>query len=351
MSNPPPLQPQIAGPLSNELLRQALEAAPTGLLMIDAKGCIVLVNAQTEQLFGYSRSDLVGSQVERLLPSGFGDGHVGFRTQFFSQPQVLAMGHGREVSGRRKDGSEIPIEIGLTPLRTTEGDFVLGSVIDISERRRAMVQLQDRTNDLTSSLRERDLLLQEVHHRVKNNLQLISALINMQARRLSGEPRAALSECKRRVEAIGLIHEKLYHSRSYAQVPFSDYLRSLTSNLMHASEISEAQVQLDCQCDTVVLPVDKAISCGLLLNELLTHALQHASQCEGATLKIELRALAGARVQLMVREPALPEGVVAELNSGRLGLQLVSMLTEQLEGTLESDLDQGRTIVTFRAEN
>ena len=304
--------------------------------MMDTKGSVVFINAQAEQLFGYSRSDVVGSQVDELVPDAL---------QHRSTP-----GQARELLGRRKDGTEIPVEIGFTSLNTAEGEFVLGSVVDPSERRRAMVQLQDRTNDLTSSLRERDLLLQEVHHRVKNNLQLISALINMQARRLSGEPRAALSECKRRVEAIGLIHEKLYHARSYAQVPFSDYLRSLAANLMHASDISEAQVQLDCQCDTVLLPVDKAISCGLLLNELLTHALQHAAQCQGATLKIELRALAGSRVQLMVREPMVANVATADSASSKLGLQLVSMLTEQLEGTLESDLDQGQTIVTFRVE-
>ena len=343
--NNPQSQTQLAGSLSNDLLHQALDAAPTGLLMMDTNGSVVFINAQAEQLFGYSRSDVVGSQAERFVPDIL-QGQSGFREQLQSTPRQV-----RELLGRRKDGSEIPIEIGLTPLNTAQGEFVLGSVVDPTERRRAMVQLQDRTNDLTSSLRERDLLLQEVHHRVKNNLQLISALINMQARRLSGEPRAALSECKRRVEAIGLIHEKLYHARSYAQVPFSDYLRSLTSNLMHAADISEAQVQLDCQCDTVVLPVDKAISCGLLLNELLTHALQHAAQCQGATLKIELRALSGSRVQLMVREPVVAEVATAESASSRLGLQLVSMLTEQLEGTLESDLDQGRTIVTFRVEN
>ncbi|MFL6618602.1 MAG: sensor histidine kinase, partial [Povalibacter sp.] len=217
--------PQLAaaetiGSLSNELFRQALEAAPTGMLMIDANGRIVLINAQIERLFGYSRSELVGSFVERLVPAQSRDEHVDFRAQFFSDPQTRPVGHGRELFGLRRDGVEVPIEIGLTPINTAEGAFVLGSVVDITERRRSVAQLQDRTNDLTSSLRERDLLLQEVHHRVKNNLQLISALINMQARRLSGEPRAALAECKRRVEAIGLIHEKLYQARSYAQVPF-----------------------------------------------------------------------------------------------------------------------------------
>jgi PAS domain S-box-containing protein len=343
--------PQQMGSLSNELFRQALEAAPTGMIMIDAEGRIVLVNAQVERLFGYSRSELVGSMLEMLVPERYRISHVDFRAQFFADPQTRAMGHGRELFALRRNGSEIPVEIGLTPVVTSEGSFVLASILDVTERRRSVTQLQDRTNDLATSLRERDLLLQEVHHRVKNNLQLISALINMQARRLSGEPRAALVECKRRVEAIGLIHEKLYQARSYAQVPFSDYLRSLASNLLHAADISESQIQLNCECDTVVLPVDKAISCGLLLNELLTNALQHAAECKGANLGVELRVIEGPQIELTVTEPTTDvrnqNASSGNGNSGTLGLQLVAMLTEQLEGSLSSDPDRGRTTVTF----
>lgn len=333
------------GSLSNELFRQALEAAPTGMIVIDAAGRIVLVNAQVEQLFGYSRAELIDRPLETLVPERYRPQHGEYRSQFFADPQTRAMGHGRELFGLRRDGSEIPVEIGLTPVNTSEGAFVLGSILDITERRRAVSELQDRTKDLAGSLRERDLLLQEVHHRVKNNLQLISALINMQARRLSGEPRAALIECKRRVEAIGLIHEKLYQARSYAEVPFSDYLRSLASNLLHAADMSESRLQLDCRCDTVVLPVDKGISCGLLLNELLTNALHHLGEQRGATLSVELRVLDARQVQLTVTEPTPhPQ---ASGPASMLGMQLVSMLTEQLEGRLSTDADQGRTTVTF----
>jgi PAS domain S-box-containing protein len=338
--------PANQGSLSDELFRQALEAAPTGMIMIDAQGRIVLVNEQVERLFGYSRSELVGGLLERLVPERYRTSHVTFRTDFFQDLQTRAMGHGRDLFGLRRDGTEIPVEIGLTPVKTSEGSFVLGSILDITDRRRSVTQLQDRTNALASSLRERDLLLQEVHHRVKNNLQLISALINMQARRLKGEPRVALIECKRRVEAIGLIHEKLYQSRNYAEVPFSEYLRSLAANLLHAANISEAQVQLHCACDTVVLPVDKAIPCGLLLNELLTHTLEHASECNGATLRIELRVLEGTHVQLTVCEP-ITDTTAESQTTSTLGLQLVTMLTEQLEGRLESDPEQGCTVVTF----
>lgn len=105
--------------------------------MVDADGRIVLVNREIERLFGYSREELLGRSVDLLVPEGLRAGHERFRTEFFADPQVRAMGAGRDLYGRRKDGSEVPVEIGLTPVATEEGLFVLSSVVDISARRRA----------------------------------------------------------------------------------------------------------------------------------------------------------------------------------------------------------------------
>lgn len=118
-------------------LRAAVESAPSGLLMVDAHGRIVLVNREIERLFGYPREELLGQPVELLVPEGLGKGHREFRAEFFTSPQVRAMGAGRDLYGRRKDGSQVPVEIGLTPVVTDEGLFVLSSVVDISARRRA----------------------------------------------------------------------------------------------------------------------------------------------------------------------------------------------------------------------
>jgi PAS domain S-box-containing protein len=118
-------------------LRAAVESAPSGLLMVDSEGRIVLVNREIERLFGYPREELLGQPAELLVPEGLRDGHRGFRAQFFTAPQVRAMGAGRDLYGRRKDGSQVPVEIGLTPVVTDEGLFVLSSVVDISARRRA----------------------------------------------------------------------------------------------------------------------------------------------------------------------------------------------------------------------
>lgn len=122
---------------AEERLRLVIEAAPNAMLMANARGEIVLVNSQTEKLFGYTREELLELTVEALIPPRFRAHHQAYRAGFFSQPDARAMGAGRDLFGLRKDGSEIPIEIGLNPLQTTEGSFVLASVIDISERLQA----------------------------------------------------------------------------------------------------------------------------------------------------------------------------------------------------------------------
>jgi PAS domain S-box-containing protein len=118
-------------------LRAAVESSPSGLLMIDADGNIVLVNREIERLFGYGREELLGKPVEILVPGRFRGRHPEFRRSFCAAPSVRAMGVGRDLYGRHKDGSEVPVEIGLNPIVTEEGLFVLGSIVDISARKRA----------------------------------------------------------------------------------------------------------------------------------------------------------------------------------------------------------------------
>jgi PAS domain S-box-containing protein len=118
-------------------LRAAVDSAPSGLLVVDEAGFIVLVNREVERLFGYPRGDLLGQPVEMLVPERFRRQHPGFRSGFFTAPQARAMGAGRELYGLRQDGSEVPVEIGLTPVRTDDGLFVISAIVDISARRRA----------------------------------------------------------------------------------------------------------------------------------------------------------------------------------------------------------------------
>jgi PAS domain S-box-containing protein len=123
-------------------LRAAVESSPSGLLMVDAAGRIVLVNREVERLFGYSREELLGKPVDILVPERFRHHHPDFRSGFVAHPSVRSMGAGRDLFGLRKDGVEVPVEIGLTPVATEEGLFVLGSIVDISARKRAELRFR-----------------------------------------------------------------------------------------------------------------------------------------------------------------------------------------------------------------
>src|ERR1041385_9064104 len=121
---------------AEEQFRAVVEAVPNAILVIDDEGHITLANSQAEQMFGYSRAELIGEQIEMLTPERYRLGHPQLRASFFSHPSTRPMGAGRDLYGRRKDGTEVPIEIGLNPIQMSTGIFVLASIIDITERKR-----------------------------------------------------------------------------------------------------------------------------------------------------------------------------------------------------------------------
>lgn len=127
---------------AEEKFRLAVQAAPAAMIMVDPRGTIQLVNALTEQLLGYRREELVGQSVERLVPPRFAEGHAGFRASFVSDARPRPMGEGRDLYALRKDGTEVPVEIGLSPVETADGLFVLAAVTDITERKRTATLLQ-----------------------------------------------------------------------------------------------------------------------------------------------------------------------------------------------------------------
>ncbi len=133
---------------AEEQFRLVVEAAPNAMAMVNSEGRITLVNTQAEAVFGYPRDELIGHPIEMLVPERFRSHHVGDRHGYFGDARARPMGAGRELFGRRKDGSEVPIEIGLNPISTSEGLFVLASIIDISERKRAELEAARQRNEL-----------------------------------------------------------------------------------------------------------------------------------------------------------------------------------------------------------
>jgi two-component system, sensor histidine kinase PdtaS len=328
---------------SRRTLGQIFDASPSAMLLVSAGGQIRLANVQAERLFGYRRGELIGTSVERLVPERFRAHHPAQRNGYFADPVARAMGEGRDLFGLRADGSEVPIEIGLNPIDAGEGTFVLVAIIDISARKRSEAMLR-------ASLAEKETLLREIHHRVKNNMQVVSSLLNLQLSAID-EPRyrGLFEECQTRVRTMALIHEKLYSADNLALLDGADYVRSLVQMLFRTYQPAGVQVQLDLQVDAVQLTIQTAIPVGLILHELVTNAMKHAFvDRQHGRLRV-LLTQSGDRGQLEVADDG--RGLPPELEPARsrgLGFRMIGSLVRQLDGSLVVHRGDGsRMVVEF----
>jgi PAS domain S-box-containing protein len=234
---------------------------------------------------------------------------------------------------RRHDGAWRWVLDNGAPIYDGDQRFAgyIGSCVDLTEQKLAEEALK-------TSLGEKEVLLREVHHRVKNNLQVISSLVSLQADgSTSPDQREILQEVCDRVRTIALVHEKLYQSETLAQVNFADYTQSLLQHIWSVHGHAADPIHLELDLQPVPLPMDQAVPCGLLLNELASNALKHAFHGRPhGTIAVSLRRGENRRVYLTVRDDGV--GLPPEMDwrrSPSLGLQLVQMLSTQLNGTVD----------------
>lgn len=315
---------------AEEMIHLAVEASPNGMVMTDKNGIIVMVNSTTEMLFGYPRNELIGQQIEILIPESHREHHPELRRNYLKQPSARAMGHGRDLYGLHKNGMEFPVEVGLNPIRTPQGMMVLASVINITERKHQESQLK-------AALKEKELLLAEIHHRVKNNLQIIDSLLGMQSDMLVNETAVSLlRESQNRVKSMALIHQILYESSDFANVDFSSVLRALVSNLEYSYALDASRISVNIDTDPVFLPIDISIPLGLIVNELCSNAMKYAfGEHDSGVIEISLKYAEPHVLQVYVADNGT--GIPDEFDlkdSSTLGLQLVHLLGEQISAEL-----------------
>jgi PAS domain S-box-containing protein len=315
----------------DEYLGQAFDRIPVAMIVVNQGGLITRLNRLAETTFGYRSDELIGRPVEVLVPERYRHAHPGYRHGFQANATARPMGAGRDLAGLRKDGSEFPVEIGINPVETGEGPMILSVILDLSERKQSEKRIHD-------TLREKELLLEEVHHRVKNNLQVIHSLLDLQMLKINDPDLVAmLRDSQNRIRSMSMIHQTLYQSHDFAEVDFQRFLGELLPTLMDSYGTMAGHVAIQISANHVKLPINEAIPCGLIVNELVSNALKHGfpDQRRG-TIWVELRQKTNGDVELSISNDGIniPTDQNLERN-GSLGLQLVQLLTRQLQGKLE----------------
>lgn len=312
--------------MHSEIFRMAVEASPTAMIVVDTAGTIVHANARAGHVFGYERAALVGGLVERLVPDATRGRHVGLRARFQDDREVRQMGSAREVYARRADGTTFPAEIGLNPFSSEDGVFVLCSVVDLTERK-AAEQL-------------RATMVRELHHRVKNNLQIVASFLNIEAAGLEEAHRGPFRRTVERVHAMALVHEYLQDADLTSTLDLGAYLRQLTDQLCRS--YAAPQILVQSRFCAVTVPQAVATPCGLILTELLTNAWKHAFPANVGTITVEL-SVSSEAIELRVADDG-----VGTARPARTGLRLANALAGQISATLDRPAERPGTTTIVR---
>jgi PAS domain S-box-containing protein len=317
------------------------QMSPDALVIADNEDKIIQINDEFEKLFGYSKEEAKGIFIDDLIVPEELKGEGDEKNKSVAEGNKIHF----ESVRQHKNGKKIFIDALGKPI-VVEGNklAVQGIYRDISERKKHEEQI-------IKDLEEKEILLKEVHHRVKNNMQIISSMLKLQSRYIDDEKALELfKNSQNRVKSMALIHERIYKSPDLASVNFEDYVKSLGVSLFLNYGVNTNNVSFETQVDSVSVNMNTAIPLGLIINELISNALKHAfPQNRKGKLKISFSRNADGKHKLIVEDNGVGIKQDIDLNEAEtLGMQLVNALTSQLQGSLKIINENGTKVrLTF----
>jgi PAS domain S-box-containing protein len=318
-------------PMTREVI---VESMKDSIVVLDTENQILDLNPSALRLIGNSTSQFIGKPIEDIWPEWSAQMKIGCGTDV-----------GREAVFMRGDEQHI-YDVAISPLLDWSGRTVSRVIVlrDITDRKRAEEKIR-------ASLDEKEVLLREIHHRVKNNIQIISSLLSLQSQHIKDTRYIEMvKESQNRIKSMALIHEKLYQSENLANINFDKYIKTLLQGLVRSYGVNAARISVRTEIEDVSLDIDTAIPCGLIINELVSNALKHAFP---GTRKGEIAVLLcsdNEHITLTVTDNGvgIPDDVDIRTTTS-LGLHLVTLLAEgQLDGEITVERTKGTAFhITF----